>query len=94
MTTQELNTLKRDLAFAVWAIKMLKMSPCKAMDGAMWVRIFDIDHVPDAYREDLTYVDTDIMERAIPEIAIMYEIKVLEYQKDLAEKRLAELRSL
>jgi len=92
MKPHELETLKKDLAFAVWAAKRFKECQMKAMDGAMWMRVFDTTHVPESYKEDVIYWGSNFIETAIPEISTMYEIKVLEYQKEMAEKRLAEIR--
>ena len=94
MTTQQLDILKKDLAFAAYVIRMLKTSEMKQIDGSMWVKIFDNPTVPDSYRKDLQFVDANHLEDFIPEVAVLCEIKILEYQKELAEKRLAEIRGI
>jgi len=94
VTKKELELLKSDLAFSVFAINLLKKGEHRAIDDGMWVKIFDTPSVPDSYRNDLFMASTELIEKSIPEVGVIYEIRLLEYQRQLAEARIAELRGL
>lgn len=85
--------IREELIFLLYAARLLRTNPMITKSDGVFIKVFDSDYVPDSFRTfmmDNAY--SKVIEGSIPEVAIMLEIKILELQKDAAQKRLEEIK--
>lgn len=94
MTKEESDKLERTVTFAMLVLRKLRQNPSKVIDGVIYTQLFDSPEMPEQWRNDLIESNEYFVTERIPKISRMLEIKILEYEQELAWKRLAELRGI
>lgn len=88
----ELEEIKNELAFALYAVRLLRLGMRQSRPDGLWIRLFQSQNAPQQFDEDLRNSSTEYIEKSIPELTVMLEIKILDYRKALAQQRLDEIK--